>query len=225
MNTSVTKDIRIYEELRQQILGRALRPGIRLVEDDICRQFGVTRTPVRQALRRLEQEGLVVNEPYCGSRIREITTEEFGELFDVREMLEGLAARNIASGGNDTNFAELARLANRVDDAATKNDWSRYFEADRYFHEAIVSLSGNRKLTEIMTVSSFQLRSFAFYDRYLLDIISRVRAVEQQGSGRHRALVAIIESGDPDQAEQAVRKHIRDAKILVESAVAAEERS
>jgi DNA-binding GntR family transcriptional regulator len=213
---TVLKDAKIYEELRSQILRNKFRPGGRLVEEDICRQLGVTRTPVRHALKRLEQEGLVINEPYCGCRIREITLLEASEYFDVREVLEGLAARNVAKANSSEDISELNRLAGVVDDAAFADDWSRYFEADRYFHETLVQLSKNQKLIEIMTISSFLLRSFALYDRYLLDIVGRLRELEVEGIYTHRSLAASLAGGDPDRAEEAVRKHIYMAKELME---------
>jgi len=106
-NRAVTKDHEVYQSLRVGILTNKYSPGEALREEDLCAQMNITRTPLRLALRRLEQEQLVTNEPFRGCRVREVTTDELEPLFDVREVLEGLAARNVAIKKDAAGLAVL----------------------------------------------------------------------------------------------------------------------
>lgn len=210
-----TKDQQVYQYLRRQILRNGFRPGEPLREEELCRQLKVTRTPLRSALRRLEHERLVVGEPYRGCRVREVIGEEIGPLFDLREVLEGLAARNVALQHEAKALAVLREMAQQCDEAEDNEDWMTFFQQDRDFHWEMVQRSGNEKLMEVIEVNSFQLRTFALHDRYLLYVVEQLRARAHELKYNHRALVKAMASGDAEAAENAVRRHIRDAKDIV----------
>ena len=101
---------RVYETVKEKISTFQLKPGTRLVEEQIAEEAGVSRTPVREALNRLGQEGLVKIFPQWGSYVREIDLEEIREVFDLREALEGMAARVAASRISEGEIEELKRL-------------------------------------------------------------------------------------------------------------------
>ena len=210
-----TKDQKVYQYLRRQILRNGFRPGEPLREEELCRQLKVTRTPLRSALRRLEHERLVVGEPYRGCRVREVIGDEIGPLFDMREVLEGLAARNVALQGDAKTLAVLRAMAQQCDEAEDNEDWMKFFPQDRDFHWEMVKRSGNEKLVEVVEVNSFQLRTFALHDRYLLYVVEQLRARAHELKYNHRTLVKAMASGDAEAAENAVRRHIRDAKDIV----------
>lgn len=214
----MTKDTEIYLKLRADILTMAISPGVRLVEEEICRRFSATRTPVRHALRRLQQEGLVLAEPYCGCKIRQIDVIEGQQILEIREVLEGLAARIIATSAVSADIDSLAELAGRVDTYAVNGNWAAYFDADRVFHDTVIKCSGNAKLFDILEVTGFQLRCFALYDRYLLAIVSAIHRADASGGHRHSALVSAMASRDPDKAERMMREHIREARLIIADA-------
>ena len=210
-----TKDQEVYQYLRERILHNSFRPGERLREEELCRKLHVTRTPLRLALRRLEHERLIVGEPYRGCHVREVHSEEIGPLFDMREVLEGLAARNVTLEGNAKTLAVLREIAEACDEAEENEDWMRFFGQDKNFHWELVQRSNNEKLAEVIEVYSFQLRTFSLHDRYLLHVVEQLRARAQELKHNHRALVAAMAAGDADAAEAKMRRHIRDAKEIV----------
>lgn len=210
-----TKDAQLYSALRSQILNHAYRPGDRLVEEDICRRYTMTRTPVRRALSKLEQEGLVVSQPFAGCHVRELAVDEIGRLFEIREVLEGLAARNAALRATPDDLRELRDLAQAVDQAAVTGDWPAYFERDRNFHQRLVACSGNANLIEILEVSSFHIRSFALYDLYLDNVVSAIKQLGEAQAAKHVGLALVLESRHADAAEVAVREHIRMGSRMI----------
>lgn len=213
--TVQTKDQEVYQYLREKILHNRFRPGERLREEELCRQLNVTRTPLRSALRRLEHERLIVGEPYRGCRVREVRGEEIGPLFDMREVLEGLAARNIALEGDAATLQVLGEMARQCDGAEGSEDWMRFFEHDKDFHWELVQRSNNEKLVEVVEVYSFQLRTFALHDKYLLHVVEQLRARAHELQHNHRGLVEAMASRDAEQAEAKMRRHIRQAKQIV----------
>ncbi len=210
-----TKDSEVYEYLRGRILNHQLRPGERLREEALCRELKVTRTPVRSALRRLEHERLIVGEPYCGVRVREVKSEEIGPLFDLREVLEGLAARNVAASGIETGIDKLSTLARHCDEAEQSEDWAEFFACDKAFHGELMQQSGNEKLMEVMEVSDFQLRTFSFHDQYLTYVVQQLRERREELKNQHQKLVGVLRSGDAQTAEDALRLHVRNSKQFV----------
>lgn len=210
-----TKDNEVYQHLRERILRNTFRPGERLREEELCRQLNVTRTPLRLALRRLEHERLVTGEPYRGCRVREVHREEVGPLFDMREMLEGLAARNVAEKADARALKVLSEMAQACDEAGHREEWTRYFEWDRKLHWEIVQRAANETLVEVMEVCNFQLRTFALHDRYLLLVVEQLRARASELEHNHRELVETLASGNPGAAEAKMRAHIRLSKEIV----------
>lgn len=210
-----TKDQEVYQQLRERILRNSFRPGERLREQELCRQLNVTRTPLRLALRRLEHERLIVGEAYRGCRVREVRSEEIEPLFDMREVLEGLAARNVALAGETKTLARLQEMALACDQAEQNEQWMQFFEHDKTFHSELIRRSNNDKLIEVIEVNNFQLRTFALHDRYLLHVVEQLRARAHELVYNHRSLAEALSSGDAEAAESKMRAHIRDARQVV----------
>lgn len=211
---AVTKDHEVYQILRTGILTNKYSPGEALREEELCQQMNITRTPLRLALRRLEQERLVVGEPYRGCRVREINQEEIGPLFDLREVLEGLAARNVAIASNEATLARLEQLAAVCDAAAEAEKWQDYFEADKHLHWALVENGENRPLVEVLEVYNFQLKTFMLHQHYLLNIVEQLRLRSKEMANVHSNLVRAMRNG-PDEAEVQARAHVRGGKEIV----------
>ena len=212
-----TKDSEVYDFLRARIMRNELRPGERLREEQLCRELGVTRTPLRLALRRLEHERLVVGEPFRGVHVREVQSDEIAPLFDMREVLEGLAARNVALAGDAEVLASLQALAEQCDALGQSEKWPQFFAADKAFHGELVQRARNDKLREVMEVYNFQLRTFSFHDRYLLYVVAQLQSdgFATHLAAQHQELVQFLKAGDSTGAEEAFRTHVRGSKQLV----------
>lgn len=215
---AITKDHEIYSSLRSHILNNKYSPGQALREEELCRQMNTTRTPLRLALRRLAQEQLVTNEPFCGCHVREITMEEFGPLFDIREVLEGLAARNVAVKNDAASIAALRDIAKDCDKMQKDQQWLSYFEHDKIFHRKLIEQAGNFKLTEIMEVCDFQLGTFSLHTRYLLHVVKQISDRAHEFRRNHSDLVDVLESGDGALAEEKFRSHVCGSKEVVMTA-------
>lgn len=217
-NRTVTKDHEIYQSLRLGILNSKYSPGEPLREEELCEQMNITRTPLRLALRRLEHEHLVINEPFRGCRVREVMAEELEPLFDIREVMEGLAARNVAKKKDTQGIAVLRAIAEECDEAERNQQWPAFFEQDKAFHRELVEQAGNFKLAEIMEIYDFQLRTFSLHHRYLLHVVKQLAARAQELRRNHRDLVDVLESGDAQWAEEKFRNHVRVSKQIVMTA-------
>ncbi|MBI4536695.1 MAG: GntR family transcriptional regulator [candidate division NC10 bacterium] len=193
---------RIAARLRQAIITGDLPPKTRLVEPELARQLNVSRTPLREAIRQLEAEGFVVTVPRGGAFVRETTPRDVEDLYPIRAVIEGLAARQ-AAGNPDPAKRELlqgilAELAHLTADSR------QYHEVSGRFHDAIVELSGNRQLRAIY--------------QGLTQHVARMRTLTLAARGRpgvslqeHRRIVAAILRGRGAEAERAMREHIEGA--------------
>ncbi|WP_440098309.1 GntR family transcriptional regulator [Streptosporangium sp. H16] len=189
--------------LRHEILSGALAPGERLIEEQLTQRFGISRAPLREALRSLGQQGLVEHLPRRGARVTELTGGDVDELFGLRDVLERYAVETALplSGVHDmTALAEaLEGMASavRLDDPFSEN------EAHRRFHVALVALAGHRQL--LMAYEPVILK-LQLYMAANLRREAEQRA-PSEGVERHRRLFEAIASGDPATALDALSRH------------------
>ncbi|WP_440065791.1 GntR family transcriptional regulator [Streptosporangium sp. OZ121] len=189
--------------LRHEILSGALAPGARLIEEQLTQRFGISRAPLREALRSLGQQGLVEHLPRRGARVTELTRGDVDELFGLRDVLERYAVETALplSGVHDmTALAEaLEGMASavRLDDPFSEN------EAHRRFHVALVALAGHRQL--LMAYEPVILK-LQLYMAANLRREAEQRA-PSEGVERHRRLFEAIASGDPATALDALSRH------------------
>lgn len=166
-------------------------PGQRLAEPDLMRRYGVARSTVREALRRLVAEGVAATAPHRGAHLRQFTRREAADILRVLERLLGLAARQAAeaaAAGADTAAFAAAGAAWTGDDDA---------RARRRFYRALTDLAGNRDLARLM--SSMQVHL----------IRAQLRPVRPGGAGDTRAMARAVLAGRPDRAEAAAARHVR----------------
>lgn len=201
---------RIVARLRQAIVTGDLPPTSRLTEPLLARQLNVSRTPLREAIRQLEAEGLVTAVPRVGCFVSQITPEDVEELYAIRAVIEGLAARQAAerpaAAKEEALRAILEELAARTDDPRA------YHAISGTFHDVIVELSGNRRLQRIY--------------QGLVQHIGRMRTLSLAVRGRpeislrgHRKIAAAILRGEGGAAERAMRAHIEAARGVVQRTV------
>jgi DNA-binding GntR family transcriptional regulator len=199
---------RILKSLRLAIAEGRLRPGEKLSEERLARDFAVSRTPVREALKQLHNESLVEIRRRSGTFVAHLSKAELPELLALREVLEGLSARLCAAAdASRWRPAVLAALSN-MEFAVAHDDASAYFLADRKFHQAILHGGAQGPVVDHYD------RVFNRLNLYALSVMAKERRMKQ-GLAEHKAIVAALEAGDPDAAEKAMRRHARNGQAAM----------
>lgn len=201
-NTSRTRAEDAYQKMLDAIQSGTLKPGMRIREVELSEWLGISRTPVREALNRLQTEGLVVQEPRRGMIIAELDHAMVAELYQMREVLEGAAASLAARHASDVEIGMLRDIADR--DKTIGDDPGKLAKNNRMFHEALYRAAHNRYLSK--TLNSLR-ESMALLGQTTLGLPGRSTTAFEE----HDALVSAIERRDAAAAEQASRAHIRAA--------------
>lgn len=194
----------VLERLRADVLSGQLPAGHKFVESDIAERFGVSRGPVREALRELAREGLVIDLPRRGTVVCTITQADLMEVYAVREALEVQAVRDGIAIATDSELAEVKRAHDVMADAWAGKDWNFALNAHKDFHRQISLLAGNKRLTNVQDMMAHQtmllLVTASETNRGLMD-----PPLEEI----HLAMSDAIQSRDTKAAERAVRHHYR----------------
>jgi DNA-binding GntR family transcriptional regulator len=193
----------VYESLRDAISDGRIAGGERVREEEVARNLGVSRTPVREALQRLQQRGLLVLGPGRGLVVAQLGHDEVVELYAMREILEGSAARFAAKHATPEEIATLYQLQEQLRTA--ESDSMLHMTLNRRFHQAIYEAAHNRYLTQ--TLESLH-DSFALLRSTTMRLPHRQRNSHEE---RHR-IIAAIEKRDPLLAEMEAREHILQAQ-------------
>ena len=204
----------IRDQLIEEILNGRLAPGERIVEMRIAQQFGVSQAPVREALRDLDLLGFVVSSPFRGAIVRQISVEELVQLYPIRAVLEGLAARHAAKRVDAATLKKLEGLLATMRTAAAKGDDRRAVEADFAFHLTIVEASGNRLLQQIWDRMRLATTTFL--------TVSKSHHSLREIVERHASVLDALRTQDPEGAERALRMHIEEPGTWLRAALEAE---
>ncbi|MEU4654259.1 GntR family transcriptional regulator [Streptomyces sp. NPDC023723] len=189
---------RVLAGLRQDIIAGRLRPGDRLVERELAERFGVSRVPVREAIRALVTEGFVLFETPRRTVVRRLTPDDVRELFELREALEVYAAGLAATRGTPAALAELAGLLRAAARATEAGDAEAITDVNTRFHDGILALAGNGLLVSVMEPVDGRLRW-----------LTRQNEEWPQLLTEHRELYEAIASGDPERARAQALRHVR----------------
>lgn len=198
----------VYEQLKFQILKGNIKPGTRMMEVELAEDMGVSRTPVREAIRKLEKEALVVIEPRKGAYVSDISVKEMVDTLVVREELEALAASLAAKRITQEELDGLDRKVVEYTEAIASGDMEQIIHADESFHHRIVGLSGNKALIQLF--GSVQELSLRFRYLYYEDF-SRYENMPVE----HKRIVEAIRSGDSDAARTVSDNHVKKLKDFV----------
>jgi DNA-binding GntR family transcriptional regulator len=196
-------DDHIYERLKAMIVDGTLLPGERIVPEQLARDMGVSRTPMLSALKRLSQERLIVWRSRRGVFVRRLSKRELALIFEVREMLEGLAARRAAALITSRQVEELRRLFAGIDVSDTPANRRAYLRQDYLFHSAILEIAASPPLSE--TTSSVNILMLAFGAGLIKSI--------QDGLTEHAIILDALRRRDPDGAEKAMRAHVHRSVV------------
>ncbi|MDQ7910470.1 GntR family transcriptional regulator [Phytohabitans sp. ZYX-F-186] len=180
--------------LRREILSGRTDPGERLVEEQLTRRLGISRAPLREALRRLAEQGLVEHVPRRGVRVATLSDRDVQELYDVRDVLERHAVASALPLARDTDLVGLRAALEQMRKATKAGDRLQIAEAHRRFHVAVVALAGNSQLTAIYESILVKLQL------YMARNLSREAEVAQPEDGvhRHERLLAAAAAGDQE---------------------------
>jgi GntR family transcriptional regulator, rspAB operon transcriptional repressor len=201
-----------YRILKQKILRRQLKPGQRILVDDIAHALGVSRTPVTDALKRLAVEGLVVIQPRRGTFVSELTSRDVAELFDIRLILELYAARHTLEQEKVDAFLTAIEEPMRHMREATVNDsygdYETFIAADRKLHLELVKMTENQRLIQTYTDLNVHMGvSRAHY----LNSVENAREAHQE----HQEILRAFRSRDRNDVEQALATHILNVKTRI----------
>ena len=187
----------VYDQLKEAILSGALKPGERLIVDQLARDFGTSPIPVREAIRRLEAEDLVETTPYIGARVKPVRADQLEELMEIRKALEPMLARTAVLGATPEAIEELADLVRRMDEVATQDSLA-YARLNYEFHRKLYALSPWTVALRIVNT--------------VWELSARTRFVFLQAPGsielsqaEHRAMVEALRRGDGQELERLVR--------------------
>lgn len=208
----------VFGTLRQAILKGELKPGERLMEIALANRLGVSRTPVREAIRMLELEGLVIMIPRKGAQVAQITEQDLNDVLEVRLGLEELAVRFACERITDEEIRHLEQAVQDFERAMSEDDLTLLAEADVKFHEIIYNSTHNRRLVQI--ISNIREQMYRYRIEYLKDVESRKRLVKE-----HYAVWAALKNRDVENAQLQICNHIRNQQeVIKRSLVKSEER-
>ena len=197
----------LYEAIFAQLMSLRIAPGSRITVDNLVKEFNVSHTPIREALGRLEGEGLVLKTHLVGYRAApQITKRRFDELYELRLLLEPRGAARAASRMDESKLARLHESAGVMARREGKDDlvrYSNFARQDAVFHDAIMELSDNQLIRETLAHqhTHFHIFRLMFHSR-----------VTEEALDEHEAILAAFAAGDADAAEHAMRLHIEHSR-------------
>jgi len=213
VRNTVTLRQQVLEVLRSAILNFQFKPGDRLIERELCEMTGVSRTSVREALRHLESEGLVQNLPNKGPMVATVTADEAREIFEVRRVLEGLAARLFAARAGAAELAALDAAMAALERAFAAADIHEILKATTAYYEVVLGGSGNAVIRRLIGL----LQARVTFLRATTSMSQPNRAPESLAEMQR--LTVALKSGRPDQAEAASTAHVDRATAAVLAAL------
>ncbi len=192
---------RVYMTLREMILNMELPPGTRLKDIALAKRLGVSNTPLREAMRRLAADSLVENIPRRGTFVKQLTAEESGKLYEIREALEILAARLAARHASDGRLEQIAHVAASHMKAVESGNLQQYLTLDRQFHSMIAEGSGNEILVSMLNLIA---------DR--IQIVRRLTSNTEMDvltSREHLEIAEALSRRESELASSLIKDHIR----------------
>ncbi len=204
-----------FDCLQTAIVKGDLAPGEKIGEVELCARFDLTRGPLREALGRLESRGLLVRRPHAGVKVVSVSAQELLELYHIREIMEGLAARQAAERMTDQEIADLQATLDSHETMIDEARGQAYYQAegDYDFHHRIVTGSRNAKLAQML-----------LGDLYYMVRMYRYRLSTSSGRphralGEHRRIVEAIAQRDGELAEFLMKRHINAARQNIEKRI------
>ncbi len=205
----VTTAARVYAILRHDIVAMRLQPGATILEKDLCEAFGVSRTPVREALLRLSEDQLVDVYPQTGTFVSRIAEAAVRDAMAIRQALEQVTARHAATSIDAVGVARLRGVLARQQEHAAAGALDQFHEADEALHQAIAEIAGHPNIWRVVKREKAQIDRFRLLT---LPLPARAQTVVAE----HRTIVEAIAAGDPRAAEAAMQAHLESVLPVFE---------
>lgn len=207
-----TAQAQAYLYIREQIQSGRFAGGDRVKPEDVATVLGISRMPVREAIRQLDTEGLLTIRPNRGAVVTVLSPDHLAELFEMRAVLEGLCARAAAKRFDDDAFDELTLLLNRMNRAEADPD--QWIERHEAFHDFICENSGRPHVAAEVRKLRIAVEPYLRISRTSSQLVAN-------SSDQHREIVEALKRGDPDHAERVMRHHIDSTSLeVIETAAA-----
>jgi len=194
---------RVFHKIREDILNGKYKTGDSIKEIVVSKELGVSRTPVREALKQLELEGLVISIPNKGAVVAGITEQDIMDIYIIRSLIEGLAARWAAAHITDEQLKRLEEIIELTEFYAGKHDVEHLHELDTQFHEIIYEASNSRPLKHIL--SDFHI----YVQRARMESIA-MPGRDLKSTQEHKAILKALKDRNPEEAERLTNQHVRN---------------
>lgn len=206
----------VFNTLRQAILKGELKPGERLMEIALAEKLGVSRTPIREAMRKLELEGLVVMIPRRGAQVANITEKDLNDVLEVRIALENVAIEKACTRMSEEDMGRLWLAAKEFERTMAEGNLVRLAEADVAFHEIIYRASDNKRLNQVL--NNLREQIYRYRVEYLKEEETRNLLVKE-----HEELTKAIRQRDVKKAQEISFRHIENQRRAIIQSIEAEE--
>ena len=208
----------VFNTLRQAILTGELKPGERLMEIHLANKLGVSRTPIREAIRKLELEGLVTMIPRRGAEVAQITEKSMNDVLEVRRALDALCVELACDRISQEELQHLKKACDTFEEAVKTKDVKQIAQADVAFHDIIYAATDNRRLIQLLN----NLREQMY--RYRIEYLKKKECYPQLLE-EHQTIIDSIESRDKDRATQITGQHIKNQAEAVVDTIREKEES
>ena len=193
-----------FEKIKEAIIKGHFKPGEKLVEQTLAQEMGVSRTPVREAIRRLEAEGFVVSIPRKGVVVSRADKEEIVQLYSIRAELEGLAARWAIENADEDDMRKLDEAISRMEETAASGDLDGVVQSNALFHDAIAQASKSRILCTLLKPLQDNIQRFRFQSLHL-------PGRPEAALAEHKEIVAAIKEKKAEEADRLLKEHLQNA--------------
>ena len=213
---STNLDQKAYQIIKEMIMQRQLLPGEKIPQERLAQDLGISRTPLVSALKFLEQEKLVVAKPRRGYFVRLFSKEEMVYIFELREVLEGLAARRAATHITDPQIDKLNLFFQQFDPEITIDDVKAYSQEDRSFHFFVMNIGAKEFLKSILLTTN--IISFSY------QVVSSEGLIRSPNETlpEHKVVINAISNRDAEEAERSMRRHFIKSAAVLSSMIEAE---
>lgn len=202
----------VFHTLREAILKGDLKPGERLMEIQLAEKLGVSRTPIREAIRMLEQEGLAVTMPRKGAEVAKMTLKDMEDVLEIREALDELAVKVACTRISEEQLLRLKDTTARFEESTTTGNVKRIAEEDVAFHDIIYEATGNPKLVNLL--NNLREQIYRYRVEYLKDSSTYPALVRE-----HRVIVEALEAKDEQRVVTAMHEHVSNQAVAVKNVI------
>ena len=196
---------RAYDFIKTQIINRGFRPGEYITDARIAKELSISRTPVREAFHRLEQESLLLYEARRGWRVYTLSLKDINEIFDIKTVVEGMASRKAAECRDEARRAALKGAFHDMCQAMASNDTEAWVQADHRFHDAIFGMADSERVCRIIWNLNDQ------WNRVRIGFTT-IRGRVDRANREHRAMLDAILAGDGEEAERQTHAHFEQLR-------------